>query len=267
MRSSKSSTAAGMLRLHKAIDQIIAHDDRLDMLVCDPERVYSVVCTDEGPRVVGSPCIDLSPDVLGRLQKMLRTCEPIVGEWAARLDIDATSFHTWTEFTQRAIRGVMAPWTDFDFIQRACKGAHDGWPSAYAVLVSLRHRAASDRLTPTASPGAAATVKALPSSTGTRATATEANIAARKFLRTNPGATVRQLADGIGCSLGLAAELPAWRAVNEQRRKGRLPKSRTPVQLTTPMLAVVPREDTSIDELIEDQAADRRADRRRHAVR
>lgn len=84
----------------------------------------------------------------------------------------------------------------------------------------------------------------------------EANIKARDFLRQSPNATSRELATGIGCASGLVSKLPAWRAVKEQRDKGRQPKKAAAVALTPKMGQVVGIEDEALSKLISEQEAD-----------
>ena len=83
----------------------------------------------------------------------------------------------------------------------------------------------------------------------------EANVKARDYLKDNPEATAREVAEGIGCSLGMVPKLPAWKAVYEQRVKGRQPKPRT-VSLTTKLQRATGVEDESLKKLIAEQEAD-----------
>ena len=87
-------------------------------------------------------------------------------------------------------------------------------------------------------------------------TKAEANIKAREFLRQNPKATARELAADIGCALGTVSDLPAWKAVIEQRAKGRTPKSPTIVSLTPTLEQIAGTEDDPLKRLISEQAAD-----------
>jgi hypothetical protein len=84
----------------------------------------------------------------------------------------------------------------------------------------------------------------------------EANIKARDFLRQHPNATSRELAAGIGCSTGLVSKLPAWKAVKEQRDKGRQPKKAGNIALTPKMEQVVGVEGDALAKLISEQEAD-----------
>jgi hypothetical protein len=90
----------------------------------------------------------------------------------------------------------------------------------------------------------------------TRMTKDEANIKARDFLRQHPNATLRELAAGVGCSTGLVSKLPAWKAVKEQRDKGRQPKKAGNIALTPKMEQVVGVEGDALAKLIGEQEAD-----------
>lgn len=66
----------------------------------------------------------------------------------------------------------------------------------------------------------------------------EANIIARDTLKADPAfanKSARQWSESIGCSLGLVAELPVWKAVQEQKRRA-LPASRPGAVSLTPAL-------------------------------
>jgi len=89
-----------------------------------------------------------------------------------------------------------------------------------------------------------------------RLTKDEANIKARDFLRQHPDATSRELAKGVGCSTGLVSQLPAWKAVKEQRDKGRQPKKAGTMALTPKMEQVVGVGDEALAKLISEQEAD-----------
>lgn len=89
-----------------------------------------------------------------------------------------------------------------------------------------------------------------------RANRDEANIKAREFLKTHTRATIRQVADGIGCSTGLVSNLTAWKAVNEERKKGRQPKRSSVLSLTSKMEQMIGNEDDSLARLIEEQERD-----------
>jgi hypothetical protein len=98
----------------------------------------------------------------------------------------------------------------------------------------------------------------VPSKAATRSKVTkdEANIKARRFLKDNPLANVRDLAKGIGCSTGLVSALPAWRAVKEERDKGRQPRKSAVVSLTPKLGQVAGIEDKTLADLIYEQEAD-----------
>jgi hypothetical protein len=90
----------------------------------------------------------------------------------------------------------------------------------------------------------------------TRMAKDEANIKARDFLRDHPDATSRELAAGVGCSTGLVSQLPAWKAVKEQRDKGRQPKKAVVLRLTDKLQRTAGIEDESLAKLISEQVAD-----------
>ena len=69
-----------------------------------------------------------------------------------------------------------------------------------------------------------------------RVTKNEANVKAREYLRKHPKAKARELANGIGCSVGLVPELTAWKAVQEERKK-RQQKAPKAVALTDKVTA------------------------------
>jgi hypothetical protein len=54
----------------------------------------------------------------------------------------------------------------------------------------------------------------------------EMNVKAREHLLEHPDAHQREIADAIGCSKGVVGQLPAVRAVQEQRQLGRTPRTR-----------------------------------------
>ncbi|MCL5770350.1 MAG: hypothetical protein M1588_03440 [Planctomycetes bacterium] len=82
----------------------------------------------------------------------------------------------------------------------------------------------------------------------TKVSKSEANVALRKLLRKKYDTTVREAAKQIGCSTGLVAQLPAWRAVQEKRREQHLPKSAKTIKLTDKMTEIVaaPAPETSL---------------------
>jgi primosomal protein N' len=84
----------------------------------------------------------------------------------------------------------------------------------------------------------------------------EANIKAREFLRKKPKATARELSVGIGCSLGLISQLPAWKAVQEERAKDRKPKKAAEVSLTPKLEGSLGQENNPLDALIDEQRED-----------
>jgi len=87
----------------------------------------------------------------------------------------------------------------------------------------------------------------------------EANINARAYLRDHADATARQLAEGIGCALGLVSKLAAWKAVQEEREKGRKPKPKA-IRLTERMLNATGRnQQATLTALVAEQQADQEA--------
>jgi len=89
----------------------------------------------------------------------------------------------------------------------------------------------------------------------------EANIRARKILKKKPLIKSRELAKEIPCSIGLVPKLPAWKAVMEQRRKGRKPKK---IRLTNKMLSITgtDKKNETINRLMIEQQADMQEDDR-----
>jgi hypothetical protein len=90
---------------------------------------------------------------------------------------------------------------------------------------------------------------------GARATAAEYNVRARDYLKEHPLATSRELADAIGCGLGTVPGLPAWRAVMEARKAGRVPRC---VALTDGLQGALGAEDAELRRLMQEQESDRR---------
>jgi hypothetical protein len=88
-------------------------------------------------------------------------------------------------------------------------------------------------------------------------TAEEANILARDYLKKNPNAKLRELADEIECSTGLIAKLPVWKAVMEARKQGKKPKPRA-IRLTDKILATTNADD-ELRRLVEEQDRDQEA--------
>lgn len=93
-------------------------------------------------------------------------------------------------------------------------------------------------------------------------TAGEANVKARDYLAAHPEADARELAKGISCSVGLTNRLPAWRAVQEQRNKGRKPKKPKAVSLTSNLESTIGEDDDELQRLMAEQGADARSDQR-----
>lgn len=95
-----------------------------------------------------------------------------------------------------------------------------------------------------------------PTSRLAKITKEEASLKARECLLKKPNATARELASDVGCSVGLVPELPAWRAVVEQRNKGRKPRPPKAVNLSDAVVANEPQEDAELQRLIGEQEAD-----------
>lgn len=95
-----------------------------------------------------------------------------------------------------------------------------------------------------------------------RISRTEANIRAREYLAKKPNATARDLAEGLGCSLGLVAKLPAWKAVVGERKAGRKPKTPRAFSLTKKVETSigVGEQDEVLNTLIREQEADGKSD-------
>jgi hypothetical protein len=84
----------------------------------------------------------------------------------------------------------------------------------------------------------------------------EANIKAREHLNKHRDAKVRDIANGIGCSVGLVAQLSAWKAVQSERQKGRKPKAPGAVGLTDAVIANTGKKDATLQRLIGEQQDD-----------
>lgn len=93
-----------------------------------------------------------------------------------------------------------------------------------------------------------------------RITKDEANIQVREELRKNPNATIRQLAEAVGCSTGLVNKTPAWKAVTEARKADRRPGSPRVVSLTDQLQAVIPSGEDELERLVHEQDADAASD-------
>jgi len=89
----------------------------------------------------------------------------------------------------------------------------------------------------------------------------EANTKAREILKQKPDVKARDLSEEIGCSLGLISKLPVWKAIQEEREKGRKPKMK---RLSSKMLTVTGtgKKDGVLNQLIAEQDADEREDER-----
>jgi len=79
---------------------------------------------------------------------------------------------------------------------------------------------------------------------------------AREFLSANPRATVRELANGIGCSKGLAGRLPAWKAVAAMK-KAKGVKTPKVISFTPTIESQVGDRDAELAQLMGEQAEDK----------
>jgi len=89
---------------------------------------------------------------------------------------------------------------------------------------------------------------------GDKITKEEANIQARKLIKENPSITARQLVKKIPCSLGLVSQLPAWKALQEYKKKtfgGKKPKM---IPLTKELEYILGTKDEQLNQLIVEQA-------------
>lgn len=91
---------------------------------------------------------------------------------------------------------------------------------------------------------------------GKRISMAEANLKAREYLEKCQDAKLRELAQGIECSTGLVCKLPAWKAVQEERRKHRKPKAPRAVALSEKVIAKEKCRDEALDRLLREQEAD-----------
>jgi hypothetical protein len=96
-----------------------------------------------------------------------------------------------------------------------------------------------------------------------RITKAKADAQARKYIdkhrnreQTRNPVSLRELASHLDCSTGLAAKLPAWRALQETREQKRQPKKPKVVSFTEKIEAVTGQADEELQRLIEEQAAD-----------
>jgi hypothetical protein len=97
---------------------------------------------------------------------------------------------------------------------------------------------------------------------GKKITKEEANVRARELIRENPNYTIRKLAEKIPCSTGLVSQLPAWKALQEYKKKmfgNRRPKV---IPLTKELEACLGSKDEQIQQLTADQEKDQRQDTR-----
>ncbi len=138
------------------------------------------------------------------------------------------------------------------YIRQREKELADLQESVNACSPAALVRSLVEALQPQAAPELAAGPAAKPK---TRKTAAEYNLEARKYLRTHPDAGPRELKKALGCGTGTVYSLPAFRAVVEQRKKGRKPKA---VSLTKPMADAATKADGELAKLVREQQRDAR---------
>jgi hypothetical protein len=84
----------------------------------------------------------------------------------------------------------------------------------------------------------------------------EANIKVREYLTKHHDAKIRDLPSNIGCSVGLIAKTPAWKAFQAAKKEGRQPKKSKTVRLTSKSQKIIGTEDLEVQRLINEQKAD-----------
>ncbi|QJW92559.1 hypothetical protein [Frigoriglobus tundricola] len=82
----------------------------------------------------------------------------------------------------------------------------------------------------------------------------EANIRIKKYLDIHPKATIRDVAEEVGLSIGKIAQLDAWRRVMAERKAAKPAPNRSERPLTDKMLAATGKEDDPSEKVIEDEA-------------
>jgi len=91
---------------------------------------------------------------------------------------------------------------------------------------------------------------------GDKITKDEANIRARDLIKENPNHTIRSLAKKIPCSIGLVCQLPAWRALQEYKKKTFGKKRPKVIPLTKKLKACLGSKDDQLQQLIAEQTKD-----------
>lgn len=90
----------------------------------------------------------------------------------------------------------------------------------------------------------------------------EANIRARNLIKENPNITARELAKKIPCSTGLISSLPAWKALQEYKKKTFGMKKPKIVPLTKELEYMIGTEDEKLNQLIAEQEGEELEDAR-----
>ena len=102
---------------------------------------------------------------------------------------------------------------------------------------------------------------------GPRLSRDEINVKASKYLKEHPKATARALSKGIGCSLGVVTDLPAWQALKKERARDRKPKPPTVVSFTDKMQAVIGEgEDEALKQLIGEEEEEEKGKALKQAI-
>ncbi len=122
-------------------------------------------------------------------------------------------------------------------------------------------RPADEQEPKVAAPGTSNEVQQGAGKTRPRITKEEANIRAREALKASNDWSVRKLAKTIGCSDGLANDLPAWKAWLEERRPSGEPAPKA-IRATDKLLDGIGEPDAQLQLLIGEQQADQKADSR-----
>jgi len=84
----------------------------------------------------------------------------------------------------------------------------------------------------------------------------EANLKGRKIIERKKSISARDLADEIGCSLGMISKLGCWQAIQEERKKRHKPAPPKAVNFSDKLEAMIGEDDPELRELIDDQAQD-----------
>ena len=82
----------------------------------------------------------------------------------------------------------------------------------------------------------------------------ELNLLIKRHLKQNPRASIRDVSDAIGISIGKVNKLEAWRLEMARRKSERTPASREHRQLNDKILASVGKDDDPAKKVLEDEA-------------